>query len=65
MITWTLRKDGFYLMTSDTGQRYEISEGKHGTWDLNIVGSHIVNREELQDCFEAAAQHEEETQDEL
>lgn len=65
MMAWTLRKDGFYLMIGNTGQRYEICEGPHGTWILNIVGSHTVNREELQDCFEAAAQHEEEIQDEL
>lgn len=60
-MNWTLRKDGFYLMTSDTGQRYEISEGHHGTWDLNIVGSHVKNFETLEHCFEAAFEHEQES----
>jgi len=56
-----MRKDGSYVAVGQHDRIYEVTEGPHGTWLLEVMSLICSNvHETLQDCFDEAASWEEE-----
>ena len=55
---YKLHKDGTYVGFGHTGQRYEIYEGSHGTWIMDVCGYTDDNYESLSECFDAVEEYE-------
>ena len=54
-----MKKDGSYVAVGKHERIYEISQGPHGTWVLNVMSFLCAEvRETLEDCFDEAASWE-------
>jgi hypothetical protein len=59
-----MRKDGSYVAVGKHDRIYEITEGPHGTWLLEVmsfIGASV--HEALEDCFDEAATWEQEDEE--